>query len=122
MLSKLQELEQALIKINKQYHIVATELANLKNKPDNEPAYTKAIDELSKQLTEKQNALIALQNNYQSSQSALAEKTHQIQLLNEENRLLAKQNKELKDKNQLALERAETILTWLSNIDNAKNA
>lgn len=120
MLLKLRVLEEALVQVSQRYHIVATELANLKNKPDNEPAYTATIDELGKQLNQTQMAMKTLQEEHQTLQATLAEKLKQIQLLNEENSLLSQQNKELKDKNRLAIERAETIQEWLYNIDNAK--
>lgn len=126
MLEKLQELEQVLAQLNTQYNILATELANLKNKSHNDAKSTATINELLEKLG------VANQNNEQlQSQLAdsLAQKDEQSALhadeiakLNKQNQELSNHNDELEQKVELALERIKTLETWLNNIDTAKNA
>lgn len=121
MLAKLHELEESLTRINKQYHVVATELANLKNKPDNEPMYTKTIEELKKQLQQSQNEYAAEKTNHQRTQAELDTQNQKIQELSEQNRQLTEENNTLHEKNRIASERAKSIQNWLQNIDQSKN-
>lgn len=126
MLEKLQELEQVLAQLNTQYNILATELANLKNKSHNDAKSTATINELLEKLG------VANQNNEQlQSQLAdsLAQKDEQSALhadeiakLNKQNQELSNHNDELEQKVELALERIKTLETWLNNIDTTKNA
>lgn len=126
MLEKLQELEQVLAQLNTQYNVLATELANLKNKSHNDAKSTATINELLEKLG------VANQNNEQlQSQLAdsLAQKDEQSALhadeiakLNKQNQELSNHNDELEQKVELALERIKTLETWLHNIDAAKNA
>lgn len=122
MLDKLRTLETLIISMNKQYHVVATELANLKNKPNNEAKYEATIDELTVALNTAKDAIAKLQGDLKNSQSRLNDSERQAEQLAKENRQLLDENTELKQKNRLAIERAELIQTWLYNIDNAKNS
>lgn len=126
MLEKLQELEQVLAQLNTQYNVLATELANLKNKSHNDAKSTATINELLEKLG------VANQNNEQL-QSQLADSLTQkdkqsalhadeISKLNKQNQELSNHNDELEQKVELALERIKTLETWLHNIDAAKNA
>lgn len=126
MLEKLQELEQVLAQLNTQYNVLATELANLKNKSHNDAKSTATINELLEKLG------VANQNNEQL-QSQLADSLTQkdkqsalhadeIAKLNKQNQELSNHNDELEQKVELALERIKTLETWLHNIDAAKNA
>lgn len=122
MIDKLRTLEETIVSMNKRYHVVATELANLKNKPNNEAKYEATIDELTVALNTAKDAIAKLQGDLKNSQSRLNDSERQAEQLAKENRQLLDENTELKQKNRLAIERAELIKTWLYNIDNAKNS
>lgn len=122
MIDKLRTLEETIVSMNKRYHVVATELANLKNKPNNEAKYEATIDELTVALNTAKDAIAKLQGDLKNSQSRLNDSERQAEQLAKENRQLLDENTELKQKNRLAIERAELIQTWLYNIDNAKNS
>lgn len=122
MIDKLRTLEETVLNMTKRYNVVATELANLKNKVKEIPEQERLIEELKDKIAKTSDAL----KNAHSQQKHLQEKLNalgrQSDLLHEENRLLTDENTELKTKNRLAIERAELIQTWLYNIDNAKNS
>lgn len=121
MLDKLQELEQLLTQITNQYHVVATELINLKNRPSNEAKHEATIDELSIELDIANERLAELETNAQNQSKQLDEHARLIESLTQQNNQLITENDELKQKNRLAIERADIIQTWLANIDNATN-
>lgn len=125
MLEKLQELEQVLAHIKTQYHVLATELANLKNKPNNEAKHTATINELMEKLSDANQCNEQLQaqltQNSEQKDEALALQARQISELTEQNQLLIEQNQNLTQKVTLAHERIKTIETWLKNIEQAKN-
>lgn len=116
MLTQLQALEQTIVEMKKQHTVTATELANLKHKlaNDTKPALIsdlqlrleKTSQELEQQ-TERGNALEQSRNALQA----------QIESLIEQNQALNAYNQELKDKNALAISRAEIIQEWLTKID-----
>ncbi len=122
MIDKLRLLEETLVQVNKQYHVVATELANLKNKPNNDAKNTAIIEGLRTKIQGFEQQISEMEGKLAQSQKELEQADQQNDLLNEENRRLSEENNELKRKNRLAIERAELIQTWLYNIDNAKNS
>lgn len=122
MLNKLQQLEQKVLEITKRYNVVATELANLKNKPNNDAKNEAIIRDLSQQLTQSQSELGNLKATYQTAHARLDELTASYNELSQTNARLSQENHALKEKNRLAIERAEQIQQWLYNIDNAKNS
>ncbi len=121
MLQKLRILEATLNDVSKRYHVVATELANLKNKPDNDAKNEATINALTQKLKQSQDDYTKLRQDFDALNEELANKYRQNELLNEENRLLATQNNELSEKNRLAVERAKLIQHWLENIDAGTN-
>lgn len=122
MIDKLRTLEEVVLHMTKRYNVVATELANLKNKIKEIPDHERTIEEMNAKIDEANTALKNAQNQQKQLQEKLNALGRQSDLLHEENRLLASENSELKDKNRLAIERAELIQEWLYNIDNAKNS
>lgn len=118
MLEKLQELEGLLAEITNRYHIVATELANLKNRPNNDAKNEATIIELHAELDNTQRQLGELQANLTNNNALLDNKDRHIDELNAKIASLTEENDELKHKNRLAIERAEVVQTWLANIDN----
>lgn len=121
MLDKLRTLETLIISMNKQYHVVATELANLKNKPNNDAKNEALIDKLTQAFNQSQADLKTTQESLKKTQTELSDALKQNELLHKQNNDLSHENGELKQKNRLAIERAELIQTWLYNIDNAKS-
>ncbi|MDO4250956.1 MAG: hypothetical protein Q4C68_05550 [Moraxella sp.] len=122
MLAKLQQLEQTLAAITTQYHVVATELANLKNKPDHQAEYERTILELSQKFDHSQDTLLSLQEAHKSMGVRVEELATTNEQLLAENNALKAENDALKAKNRLAMERAEVVQTWLRTIDgNATN-
>lgn len=119
MLNKLQTLEQALGALNTQYHVVATELANLKNKPNNDAKNEATIADLQQKLAHSQNRVFQLQDELDRALGDAGASAEQNERLLSENQKLTQENAELKQKNRIAIERAELIQTWLNNIDNA---
>lgn len=121
MIDKLRLLEQKIADLATQYNIVATELVNLKNKPNNEDKYEYAIQQLTAQFEQSQSELASLQ----ASQKQAREKIEQLSQENTkfvgELSLLREENHSLREKNRLAIERAELIQNWLANIDHATN-
>lgn len=118
MLEKLQELEDLLTQVTNQYHIVATELANLKNRPNNDAKNEATIIELHAELDSTQRQLGELQASLTQNNTLLDDKDKHINELNAKIQALTEENDELKHKNRLAIERAEVVQTWLANIDN----
>lgn len=121
MLDKLRTLETLIVSMNKQYHVVATELANLKNKPNNDAKNEALIDKLTQAFNQSQDSLKASDAVVNKLQTELAEANKQNEILHKQNQELSEENNELKQKNRLAIERAELIQTWLYNIDNAQS-
>lgn len=118
ILQKLQTLQDRLAQLTDRHHIVSTELANLKNKPNNDAKNEAIIHALKHELSEAKEHIKKLT---QSLDDGFA----QIQRYDEQNHTLTKQNEklqqtlaQLQEKNRLAAERAETIKNWLINIDN----
>lgn len=121
MLEKLQELDQLISQISTQYHIVATELANLKNRPNNEAKHEATIGELHDQLAQATQQLNELQTTLANNQQTLDQQDKYIDELNAKINELSQENNDLKQKNRLAIERAEVVQTWLANIDNGND-
>lgn len=122
MLDKLQTLEQALNALNKQYHVVATELANLKNKPNNDAKNEAIIADLGQKLNQSHEHAKQLQQKLDDALDNLRQHSENTHHLVQENERLIQENSDLKQKNRLAIERAELIQTWLYNIDHAQNS
>lgn len=120
MLDKLQALEQTLTQISNKYHVIATELANLQNRTTSDAHNEERITQLTLQLSKTQERLEHLQAQLGTQSEQLKEKTLQVETLNQKNAQLVQENNELRQKNQLAVQRAELIQTWLTNIDNAQ--
>ncbi|OOR92827.1 hypothetical protein B0181_01460 [Moraxella caviae] len=116
MLNQLQTLEQTVLELKKQHNYTATELANLKHKManDDSPHIITDLQNRLAQATQDLNAQAKQSEQLEQSRNALQA---QIETLIEENQSLIKQNQELKDKNALAISRAEIIQEWLSKID-----
>lgn len=121
MIEKLRLLEQKIAELSNQYNVVATELANLKNKPNNDAKYEYAINQLNAQYEQSQSELLALQNTHKQAREKLETLTQENTKYAGELSLLREENHNLREKNRLAIERAELIQNWLSNIDHAKN-
>ncbi len=115
---KINQLQQATEELSRRYHVTATELANLKNKPNNEPVYQRTISELENKLanlTHEHNELTQIHDSTaQKLNELMTQNTEQAQLIER----LSEENKVLKQKNRTAIERAELIQEWLQNIDN----
>ncbi|WP_323841240.1 MULTISPECIES: hypothetical protein [unclassified Moraxella] len=117
MLSQLQTLEQNILEIKKQHNVTATELANLKHKlaNDDSPAIIHNLqlnlDKAEQDLKEQTKRADGLEQSRNALQA-------QIEELIEKNQTLLAHNQELKDKNKLAISRAEIIQEWLAKIDN----
>lgn len=125
ILQKLQTLQSHLGDLADKQHIALTELANLKNRPNNDAKNEARIRTLTEELARAKDQIHKLNQSLEDSFS-------QIQRYDEQNVALSKQNSQLKDelnqhqahigqlqeKNRLAAERAETVKTWLINIDN----
>lgn len=122
MLNKLQTLEQALHTLSTQYHVVATELANLKNKPNNDAKNEAIINELKHKLHQSNKHSHDLQKRLDDALRQAHDNNQRLYQLEQDNDKLAQENNELLQKNELAIERAELIQTWLYNIDNAQNS
>lgn len=125
MLDKLQELEQVLSQISTQYHVLATELANLKNKPNNDAQHTATINDLMQKLeqatTHNQQLQAELSSSTQKKDEEIAIQSEIIANLTEQNEQLKQLNTSLEQKNRIAAEHVKTIETWLANIDNAQS-
>ncbi|WFF38978.1 hypothetical protein LU290_01715 [Moraxella nasibovis] len=117
MLSQLQALEHTILEMKKQYNVTATELANLKHKLANDDSPTLiqnlqgSLNQTAQKLQEQSERADALEQSRNALQA-------QIETLIEQNQALSAHNQELKDKNALAISRAETIQDWLTKIDN----
>lgn len=115
---KINQLQQATEELSRRYHVTATELANLKNKPNNEPVYQRTISKLENKLanlTHEHNELTQIHDSTaQKLNELMTQNTEQAQLIER----LSEENKVLKQKNRTAIERAELIQEWLQNIDN----
>lgn len=117
MLAQLQALEQTILAMKKQYAVTATELANLKQRVASDTT-PQLVNELQAKLTQVNQELATSQaqaKSFEDSRNALQK---QIEELYQANQALLQQNQELKDKNALAISRAEIIRDWLSKIDN----
>lgn len=122
MIDKLHLLEQKIAELNTHYNIVATELANLKNKPNNDAKYEYAINQLNAQFEQSQSELATLQNAQKQAREKIDQLTQENSKFLGELSLLREENHSLKEKNRLAIERAELIQKWLANIDHATNS
>lgn len=118
LLDKVTQLRTAIDGLNSRYHIVATELANLKNRPDNEPIYKQTISKLESQLANLTHEF----NELNTIHTQTCDKTQD--LITQNNKLaktveeLTEENTLLRQKNRTAIERAELVQEWLKNIDN----
>lgn len=121
MIDKLRFLEQKVSEITTRYNVTATELANLQKKPNNDAKYEHAISQLSAQLEETQHELTTLKTTHQATRDKMETITKENDTLADQIQSLQQENRELKEKNRIAIERAELIQKWLSNIDNATN-
>lgn len=121
MIDKLRLLEQKIADLTTQYNVVATELANLKNKPNNDDKYEYAIKQLTAQFEQSQSELLALQNTQKQAREKIDQLAQENSKFVGELSVLREENHSLKEKNRIAIERAELIQNWLSNIDHAKN-
>lgn len=121
MIDKLRLLEQKIADLTTQYNVVATELANLKNKPNNDDKYEYAIKQLTAQFEQSQSELLALQNTQKQAREKIDQLAQENSKFIGELSVLREENHSLKEKNRIAIERAELIQSWLSNIDHAKN-
>lgn len=121
MIDKLRLLEQKIADLNTQYNIVATELANLKNKPNNDAKYEYAINQLNAQYEQSQSELATLQNTQKQAREKMDQLAQENAKFLGEISLLREENHSLKEKNRLAIERAELIQNWLAHIDHATN-
>lgn len=121
MLEQLQELETLLSQVINQYHIVATELANLKNRPNNDAKHEATIGELQAQLNQATQQLDELQATLDNNNQMIDHQDKYIDELNAKISQLSQENSDLRQKNRLAIERAEVVQTWLANIDNGND-
>ncbi|MDO5652141.1 MAG: hypothetical protein Q4G13_08435 [Moraxella sp.] len=112
LLDKLHTLETNIAALRKQYHVTATELANLKNRPNYEEQYKQTIETLTRQLDDSQTELDNYAQNHGELQARLTELTH-------ENAKLTDKVHELKEKNIIAIEHVAVIQNWLTRIDNS---
>ncbi|MDO4895174.1 MULTISPECIES: hypothetical protein [Moraxella] len=119
MLAQLQALEQTILAMKKQYAVTATELANLKQKIANDTT-PQLVDGLQSKLNQANQDLHNQQIQNKSLEESRNALQKQVEELYEANQNLLKQNQELKDKNALAISRAEIIRDWLSQIDHQK--
>lgn len=113
LFAKLTSLEEHLSTLKKQYHITATELANLKNRPNYEDEYKQTILKLSDELA-------TLKERLSHSQSSEQQALTNLDKLGQENALLVAQINDLKEKNKIAVEHAELIQNWLRRIDSSQ--
>ncbi|STZ31344.1 hypothetical protein [Moraxella ovis] len=106
MISQLQALEQTILDMKKQYNVTATELANLKHKlaNDTSPAIISDLQLRLEKTTQELHSQTDRANSLEQSRNALQA---QIEELVEQNQSLNTHNQELKDKNALAISRAE---------------
>ena len=116
MLAQLQALEQTIIAMNKQYAVTATELANLKQRVANDDS-PKQINALQTKLNQALLDIETYHDRIDSMQQTQIALEQQVEDLYQQNQTLISQNQDLKDKNALAISRAEVIRDWLSKID-----
>ncbi|MFL1732065.1 hypothetical protein [Moraxella oculi] len=116
MLSQLQALEHTILEMKKQYTVTATELANLKHKlaNDDKPTIIHNLQSTLEKTTQQLKDQTERADSLEKSRNALQA---QIETLIEQNQALKAHNKELKDKNTLAISRAEIVQEWLTKID-----
>lgn len=116
MLTELQSLEQTILEMKKQYHVTATELANLKHKLANDNSHAiindlqTRLDKTSQELKTQSERADALEQSRNTLQD-------QIEDLVAQNQTLKAQNQEYKDKHALAISNAKTVQDWLIKID-----
>lgn len=111
LIQKITQLQSVLDELQKRYHITATELANLKNKPNYEEQYKKTIENQRIELSNCQAQL----NEHIKSQKDNEQNLKKLVL---ENQRLNDEIHHLKQKNKTAVEHAELIQNWLQRIDN----
>lgn len=125
ILQKLHTLQDQLDKLADKQHATLTELAHLKNRPNNDAKNEARIRALGEELARTKDQLA-------KANDSLEDSFAQIQRYDEQNIALTKQNNQLQneiseqkqqiatlqEKNRLAGERAEAVKTWLINIDN----
>lgn len=116
MLTQLQDLEQAILAMKKQYAVTATELANLKQKVAND-TNPQLINQLQTRLTQADQDIESYQDQIHQLEQSRQALQKQVEDLYEDNQSLKKQNEDLKTKNALAISRAEIIRNWLAQID-----
>lgn len=115
---KISQLQQATEELSQRYQTVATQLANLQSKPDKEPLYQRTISDLQNKLahlTQEHEELLHINDSTAQKLSELISQNNNQSKMIEH---LAEENKVLKQKNRMALERTELIQEWLQHIDN----
>ena len=117
MLAQLQLLEQTISELKDRYHITATELVNLKHRMESDTTGDD-LGRLQAKLDISQKDLTALTETLNEVNRANADLEKQINELCEQNSQLTAKNKELENKNALAVGHAEVIQDWLTKIDN----
>lgn len=118
MLNQIHTLEETLKTLRARYHIIATELANLKNKPNNDAKNEATIARLTQDIAAFDNKTRTLFQEVATLQRDLKTEQTQAQKLAAENRALSAACDTLAQKNALAAARASELQTWLANIDN----
>lgn len=116
---KISQLQQATEELSQRYQTVATQLANLQSKPDKEPLYQRTISDLQNKLahlTQEHEELLHINDSTAQKLSELISQNNNQSKMIEH---LAEENKVLKQKNRMALERTELIQEWLQHIDNS---
>lgn len=116
MLAQLQALEQSIIAMKKQYAVTATELANLKQRLANDDS-PRQIGDLQAQLNKANQEIDNYCEQVDSLEHTRNALQKQVEELYQANQTLIQQNQDLKDKNALAISRAEVIRDWLGKID-----
>ncbi len=121
MLEKLQTLEAQIQTLTQNYHVALTDLANLKNKPNNDAKNEATILALGQKLTQAQDDCKTLTTQVQNLTKQLDASLADIDSLQADNANLSEMVTALQEKNRLAIERAELVKDWLVNIDNARS-
>ncbi len=116
MLAQLQALEQTIIAMKKQYAVTATELANLKQRLANDDSPQQIIN-LQQQLNKANQEIDSYCEQVDSLEHSRNALQKQVEDLYQANQALVQQNQDHKDKNALAISRAEVIRDWLGKID-----
>lgn len=118
LLDKVNQLQLAINELNSRYHIVATELANLKSRPNNESIYKQTISQLENRLASLTHEFDELNDVHTVTANKTQELITQNNKLNKKIDELTAENTLLQQKNLTAIQRAELVQEWLKNIDN----